>query len=258
MQLGESLKKQYTSFETKQHEIISLLLKFRHLSQPQIQQLLNQKAKERIRTTLNQLTESGYIIRNFELEIARTPAQYSLGIKGIGYLRDQNIDPKLLKRLYNERTHTEAYKERSLFIADIYLSLKKLIAGTNAVFYFKTKTEMYNLRYLILPHPDAYIYIHYPEEDIKHYFLDVFDDRTIIKKRVYQYLKYYKKQYWQSKTKTEFPEILFIYPDEPTKKYMYRYIQKIASNNSPSFYLTTKEQIKNLGLCKEVLEKVEL
>lgn len=256
MQIGVGVKKQYTNFETKQHEIISLLLKFRHLNQPQIQQLLNHKAKERIRITLNQLTEKDYIIPDFELEIARTPALYSFGIKGIGYLRDLGTDTNLLKRLYDERTQRQAYRKHSLFIADINLSVKTLLAETDAVFYFKTKTEMYNLRYLILPHLDAYI--HYPDEEMKHYFLDVFDDRMVIKKRVYQYLKYYTKHYWQSKTKTEFPEIIFIYQDAATKKYMYQYIQKIASNNAPSFYLTTKEQVKNFSLCKEVLERVEI
>lgn len=100
--------------------------------------------------------------------------------------------------------------------------------------------------------------MHYPDEELSQYFLDIFDDRTIIKKRVFQYLEYFTKQYWQLKTKTQFPEILFIYPDESTKKYMNQYIQKIVSNNSPSFYLTTKEQVKNSGLCKEVLEKVEI
>ena len=66
MQIGEPVKKHYTNFKMKQHEIISLLLKFRHLNSIQIQQMLNHKAHERIRTTLNQLTESGYIIRDYD------------------------------------------------------------------------------------------------------------------------------------------------------------------------------------------------
>jgi hypothetical protein len=248
----------YTNFQTKQHDIISLLLKFRHLNQTQIQMLLHHKAKERIRTTLNVLTEEGYIVRSFDREMAGKPARYCIAKKGIAYLYDLNLEPKLLRRLYNDPTLDEGFKEHCMFIATVYLSLQEIIGRTDATFQFKSNTDMYNIRYLILPHPDAYIYITYPSGEMKQYFLDVFDNRTFIYKRVHLYLRYYKKNYWQYKTKSSFPEIIFICPDDATQKSIYSFIQKEASLDAPIFFLTTKKKVLAFGMCPEVLTKVEI
>ena len=256
--IQEPIKIHYTNFQTKQHDIITMLLKFRHLTQIQIQQLLNQKAHERIRTSLHNLTDAGYVLRNYEKKLDSKPAKYCLAKKSIGYLRDTGIDPYLLKRLYDEDTHSDIYKEHCIFIASVYLSLKEFADKNNTGLRFETKTDLYNIKYLILPHPDAYFYINYPDGDKKQYFLELFDNRVFIYKRVYQYLEYYRKNYWQFKTQTKFPDIIFICPDEATKKNISQFIQKKTPFDAPIFYLTTKEEVQNLGLCREVLEKVEI
>lgn len=249
-------KKQYMSYEQKEHAIIDLLLKFRHVSQTQFQELLYHKAHERIRITLNELADSGYIIRNFEKNLTNSPATYCLGKKAIQYLRSQGTDRVLLKRLYDEPTHTEVYQEHCILIASLYLSLSALLDGSDASLYFRTKTDMYNIRYLILPHPDAYIYISYPDGEKLQYFLDVFDSRAFMYKRVYQYLTYYKKKYWQIRTKTNFPEILFICPNEATLRSIYKFIQNKTSYDAPVFNLTTKDKVKKSGLHQDILTRV--
>lgn len=248
----------YKSYQEKQSHIIELLLKFRHLNQKQIQVFLHHKATERIRTLLDDLTEKGYLQKEYARKFAYTPSEYTLAIKSIAYLRKKGVEETFLKRLYNEKYHSRKFRDHCMFLADVFLSLCSFTEQNHTILRFETKTGLYKIKYLILPHPDAYFSIQKYDGSKKRYFLEVFDDRIFIYKRVYQYLEYYSKNYWQYKTDTPFPEIIFICPDEFTKKSIYKFIQDKLSYNAPLFYLTTKQQILEHGMCQEVLKKVEI
>ena len=76
-------------------------------------------------------------------------------------------------------------------------------------------------------------------------------------KRVKQYFKYYEEQYWQDHNKNQFPEIIFVYFDEKTKKTLIKYIQKsLDYEENINFSLTSVEEIKTKGISKEVLQKI--
>ena len=241
----------------KQIDIINLLLKFRHLNTHQIRNLLNHKAKERIRIWLNDLTNKGFIYRHYIDGFEKKPADYCLDTSSIALLKaKEDIDKSFLKRLYYEKEHSKEYREHCQFIATAYLSLLKFSKETNIILRFDTKSDIFGTKYLILPYPDAYFYIKEQSGEISRYFLEVFDNRAFIYKRVYQYFTYYNKNYWQHVTKTPFPEIIYVCPDEYTKNRVYRFIQGKLTNDSPKFYLTTREEIQKHGLNHEVLDKV--
>jgi len=243
--------------KTRQKEIIDHLLKFRHLQQPQIQQLLNHKYKERVRTWLNDLVERKYIFRIYEKQVGGKPSEYCLDIGSIPYLKERKVDEALINKIYDEKTHSQEFRDHCIFLTTIYLSLYALTKKTHTILSFYTKTDLCEYKYLILPHPDCYFAIKENSRKIKRYFLDIFDDESFVYRRFYQYQNYYKKNYWQKNAKRPFPEIIFVYPTESLKKKAYGFIQKKLDSNSPTYYLSMREIIQKNGVIRDVLKKVE-
>ena len=114
------------------------------------------------------------------------------------------------------------------------------------------------MSHFIKPQPDAYFYILILDDIKKEYFLDIFDDRTYIFQRVHHYLYYYRSNEWQKSTDTPFPETMFICPDQRSKQTIRKYILKNQKFDSPTFYLTTKEQLDEKSMNREILEKVTI
>lgn len=251
---------------TQQDQILKHLYTFRFLNRNHIQQLLNHKQFNRIIIWLNELTESQFIRRYHNPKTVTVPALYSLGLKGRKYLKDnanfKQIKLTTLDRVWREHTLSTQFREHCLFIADCYLSLSKLVKTTGAKLHFYTKTDLQGLKYLILPHPDAYFSIEEPNGNKKSYFLDVFDElpaRMVIRKRIRQYFQYFENAYWQDHNKSPFPSILFICPDNRSYNYLKLHIQsQLEQEPDLSFYLSTRDVIKAKGLTREALQKVEL
>lgn len=245
----------------KQTEILLNLYRFRFLNRNQIQQLLNHKKHNRIIKWLNELTREKYVNKDFERKFGAVPSVYCLGTKARKELKKRKeIKKKLLERVYQERNSSPEFKAHNMAIADIYLSLTDLTKKHDAKLNFYTTVDLTDMKYLVLPHPDAYFSIQ-QKEFTKRYFLDVFNAHTSEKwlyKRVKQYFKYYEEEYWQDHNKNQFPEIIFVCFDEKTKKNLIKNIKKgLEDEESLSFSLTTMEDIKNKGINKDTLSKVE-
>ncbi len=244
----------------KQTEILLNLYRFRFLNRNQIQRLLNHKKHNRIIKWLNELTKEKYVIQEFERKIGAIPSVYCLGTKARKELKKRKeIKEKLLERVYQEKNSSPEFKTHCMTIADIYLSLCNLTKKHDAKLSFYTIVDLTDMKYLVLPHPDAFFSIQ-QKEFTKRYFLDVFNPQVSEKwlyKRVKQYFKYYEEQYWQDHNKNQFPEIIFVYFDEKTKKTLIKYIQKsLDYEENINFSLTSVEEIKTKGISKEVLQKI--
>lgn len=258
MKKNTQTQKNQNHLKPKQQKILKLFLKFRYLNQKQLQLLLNHKAKERVRLWLNELTEKKYISKYYENIMAKKPSVYCLDTAGISYLRSIGTDAYFLKRVYKDKTKSHQFREHCLFVATVYISLLTKTKESEAQFRFDTNSDLSGTHYLILPYPDAYFHVKESKGKLNQYFLEVFDNSAYPFKRLYQYLTYYKKNYWQYTTKTEFPEIIFICPDDYTKKRIYRYMQGKLTKDSPVFYLSTREQILKYGMSPIVLKKVTI
>lgn len=251
----------------RQEEILIYLYRFRFLNRSQIQKLLNHKHFNRIIIWLNQLTNNGYIRKYYNPKTITVPSLYSLGSKGRKYLMEKSkakgstIQPQLLNRVWREHTLSDQFRQHSLFLGDIYLSLIELIKKTKATLHFFTKTDLHGHDYILNPHPDAYIAIKEQNGKMKRYFLDIFDPlppRMILRRRIKQYVDYFDDNTWQEATKHPFPQIIIICPDERSKRYLSRFIQKtLEYAEDIEFYLSTWVAIQVKGMNREVLELVK-
>lgn len=245
-------------------EILYNLYRFRFLTGHQIQALLNHKHYNRINIWLNQLTDIGYIRRYYDKKKVTAPAIYSLGNTGRKFLlehaQELKVKPQLLNRVWREASLSRQFREHSLQVADIYLSLINLTQETKATLHFYTKPELFGLKYLILPNPDTYFSIEETNGHKKAYFLDIFDPlpaRMVLRKRIRQYTEYYDNEFWQDHNTTLFPSIIFICPDVRSRNYLNTHIsEKLSEFPDMAFYLAIREDVQKSGLSRSVLQKV--
>jgi len=250
---------------TEQKEkLLYYLYQYRFLTRNQIQALLHHKQFNRIIIWLNDLTKEKYIRRYYNPKTVTIPAIYSLGLKGRLYLKQNaqrlKINKTLLDRVWREPKASLQFRDHCQLVADIYLSLEKLSLTTGAILHFYPKTSLTGLQYLILPNPDAYFSLHEKDGLIKTYFLDIFNElpaRMELRKRIKQYFHYFDEGLWQDHNNKPFPSIIFVCPDNRSFNYLDTQIQKQLENEPDiSFFLTTREKIKTMGICRETLEKV--
>jgi hypothetical protein len=244
----------------KQTEILLNLYRFRFLNRNQIQQLLNHKKHNRIIKWLNELAKEKYVNCEFERKFGAIPSVYCLGTKARKELKKRKeIKEKLLERVYQEKNSSQEFKAHNMAIADIYLSLVDLTKKHDAKLNFYTAVDLTDMKYLVLPHPDAYFSIE-QKKFTKRYFLDVFNLNSSEKwlfKRVKQYFKYYEEEYWQDHNQNPFPEIIFVYYDLKTKKELEKIIRKnLEDEENLPFSLVMFDDIKKKGLSKEILYKI--
>jgi hypothetical protein len=264
------MKKPLPKLKPRQVEILILLHRFRYLSRPQIQAMLGHKTWAKVITWLNDLTDQHFIYRFYEAKLAGKPAVYCLDKASIRYLRQENPPLKIteaqLKRIYKDKTLSDTFREHCLFLADMYLSLQNDCERFDSTLTFVSKTELQYINYLPLPRPDAYYAIKRPDGKTERYFLDVFDPlppRMMLRRRIWQYCNYYGEDYWQDKhPNASFPDIVFILPEDRSKRYVARQIKKIVEKEwlegKLAFFVGTWKEAREKGIDWEVLTEVKV
>ncbi|PIZ00180.1 hypothetical protein COY62_03985 [bacterium (Candidatus Howlettbacteria) CG_4_10_14_0_8_um_filter_40_9] len=244
----------------RQTEILLLLYRFRFLNRLQIQTMLEHKHHSRVLNWLKELEEHKYIKCDYDKKFTSVSAIYYLAPFGRKYLKDKpNVKKELLIRVWREKNYTDEFKEHCLFLCDIYLSLISLTGKTKANLHFYTKTDLYGVKHLIQPVPDAHFAIEEKTGTIKRYFLEILDDLPpkILRRRVNQYFKYFESDEWQDNTDKPFPSVIIICPNKRIQSHLRYYIKaKLEEDTDLTFYLSTKEIIESQGLNKETLQKV--
>ena len=247
----------------KQLNILLLLYRFRFLNRIQIQKLLNHKDPRRINTWLKDLTTRNIIGRKYSTKLlANTkPAIYHLATKSRAILLTQSdINEKLLKRVYREKTRSDKLINHCLLVADLYFLLDKQAQTNKTKLHFYTKTDLVSHYYLPYKRPDAYIAIE-SKQQTKRYFLEIIDEGTprfMIRSKIDQYLEYFQANTWQDRTDHLNPTMLFVCPDELTKIFLNKYILQMQEEEPEvdlEFFLTIKDQISNNQA--DLWEKVE-
>lgn len=245
----------------KQLEILILLYRFRFLSRHHLQQLLHHKTYNRINAWLRDLTTKKIIGRKYSKKLlANTkPAIYYLDTKSRQILAEQEqVETKLLKRVYREKSRSQRLINHCLTLADFYLQLLK--EAPKQKVHFFTKTDLASHYYLPFQRPDAYIAVEENEltKQTKRYFLEIIDPSTprfILRQKIEIYLNYYDSNKWQTNTGHPFPKLLFLCPDETLKNYLATYLSKKLEEEidvEMEFYLAVVGQGE-----KVVWEKVE-
>ena len=249
----------------KQLEILLLLYRFRFLNRTHIQKFLNHKDPRRINTWLKDLTERNIIGQKYSRKLlANTkPAIYHLSTKSRKILLTQrNINEKLLKRVYREKTRSERLIRHCLLVADIYFFLEKEAEVNKNKLHFYTETDLSKHYYLPYNRPDAYIAIK-SKHKIKRYFLEIIDEDTprfMLRSKIARYTEYFDEKIWQEKTSHPNPALLFVCPSETIKTFLHKHIAQVLEEEveeNIDFYLTTKEILKNGQPENNIWEKVE-
>lgn len=245
--------------------ILLLLYKFRFLNTNQLQKLLKQKDPQQSQLWLKDLTDRYFIFQDYsrkKIEDNNKPAIYNIKTKSNKILKDQKAcDLILLRRSYKESSLSRNFKERCMFIADIYIHLLTQGGKQNTVHFF-TSTDLVKFSYFPNPLPDAYVAIKEPKKT-RRYFIKLFSEgdpwKKKIKPDVEKYLQYFEDKIWQNHTKSPFPLLLIIAPDDRVKTYLLKFISKKFNEKSidAPFYLATTEQIKKEGIKPSTWERVK-
>jgi len=242
----------------KETEILTLLYRFRFLNRQHIQDFLDHKHHSRIIEWLKKLAQEKYILKFYEKSLNNNPAIYCLDKLGRKYLKSKGrIKLEPLSRVWREAKYSEQFRNRCLFITDIYFSLTDFAKKADSTLHFYTKTDLYSEKYLINPKPDIYFAL--KGKGTKRYFLDIFDDIAplALRRRIKDYLEYYNSDEWQDNTDKPFPEIILICPNNRLKNHLYYFIQSKTNDDEPYFHLSTWEEIKTKGINRETLHKVK-
>ncbi|MEO8582122.1 MAG: replication-relaxation family protein [Patescibacteria group bacterium] len=247
----------------KQLEILLLLYRFRFLNRIQIQKFLNHKSHTLITTWLKDLTDRQITNRIYSQTVGdiNKPAIYYLGLKSRHILKNQkDCNPALLLRVYREKSSSQAFQEHWLFMADLYFCFLAITQKQNSELQFFTTTDLANFGYVPLPLPDAYILVKDKKES-KRYFLEVIEETVphfAIRKKIDQYVNYYKAGYWQNHVKHPFPKVFLIYPNQKVKNLLLRTIpEKLdKAEVDMSFFLGSKKEIKENGIQASTWETV--
>ncbi|MBT6400980.1 hypothetical protein HN803_06800 [candidate division WWE3 bacterium] len=251
----------------KQLNILLLLYRFRFLNRIQIQKFLNHKSPRRINTWLKDLTTRNIIGQKYSKKLlANTkPAIYHLSTKSRKILLKQpNINEKLLKRVYREKTRSDKLINHCLLIADFYFLIKQQAQTkkNKTKLHFYTKTDLVTHYYLPYKRPDAYIAI--KDKDTQRYFLEIIDEGTprfMIRSKINQYINYADNKNWEKNTNHPFPSILVICPNEDIYNFLLKHITQVLEEEVETeidFYLTTKDIIKSTNTKTDIWQKVEV
>jgi hypothetical protein len=148
-----------TNLTDRHTQILKLLYRFRFLTRPQIQQMINHKSNSRLSLWLKQLTNDAFCCRYYSRSMNAQAAIYSLGANGRKYLlrsNDPSITKRILNRVWREQSLSLQSKKHHLLIADLYLAVSTLALNHQAELSYSTKTDLCNYQHLIRPTPDAY------------------------------------------------------------------------------------------------------
>ncbi len=244
----------------KQIEILTLIYRLRFLNRSQIQTMLGHKNHRQIYQWLNDLVEQKYLVCQ---KILSYSLVYSLALPSRKVLLNvPEVEPELLKRIWREKNYSDQFRTHCLVLVDINLSLIALTTKAKALLYFYTRTDLYEMEHLINPLPDGYFCIKEGDLSFSRYFIEIFEilQPKILQKRINNYFYYYQSEEWQNNMEgKEFPKVLIVCPSEKMKRYLNYFIgHKLEEDSDLSFYLTTREVIKNKGITSQTLQKVQV
>ena len=255
----------------KQQIILTLLLTFRFLNSKQIQQFLNHKDHRRINGWLKDLTEKGYLERDFKpiYGILTKPAVYFLSPKGRKYVRDSHWDVsrKYLGRLREDTKRSKSFRIKCQLIADIYLAhypskVNELIAEIkecliNGLVPEDNKVQFYTPAFyevleefvpLLKLKPDAYMY-EKGKGGITHcmfYVLDAYVPRLMLQYFLKNIFSILDEEYWEEDN-IQSLQIYVLCPNNMVIIYLRRllksFLERYYGGKELIFHFATRNQL---------------
>ncbi len=244
----------------KQQEVLLLLYRFRFLNRKHIQSLLHHKTFNRVNQWLRDLTIKDYIgkIESTSPTITTVPTIYHIGRNGIKYLKKQDVCQRsYIQRMYADHKRKLEFIQRSLFIADIYLSLyEKHAANKGFEFYTQSDYSVDGMIKEIFPH-----FVYRKRESDMLNITEIFSDtmpRYAIRSRIARYLTFFTNKEWTQLEQV--PNILFICPSEVLEQYIYLKVGKYMAEEDIEgpIYVTTEDQVRKNSINADIWKKAEI
>jgi hypothetical protein len=251
----------------QQIRILYFLYKFRYLHTYHFQKLLLHKDPQRTQEWLKNMRELGFIRLYKEPKSFKdhaTPYVYQLGLKARHILKnDPECNMNVLHNVYRKEDYSEAFIDRCLTIADLYLFLQSQTEKNEELNFF-TESELVNYPYFPKTDHGAGAYITLTKDTIiRNYLLEYFG-RDItpgeLRYRFKKYLKYVDSGVWKANTNGEaFPTLLFVFALPRRKNYIRIYARSVLDkkiDENIELFVTTKDNIRNNK--KNVWERVSI
>jgi hypothetical protein len=260
---------------TKQHEIITLLYRYRFLNRIQIQRLMGHKDHRRINAWLKDLREKHYIewIYSTDFTERRQPGIYYLGLNGVRLLKTLDTYPiEEVRKRYKESGRSESFISRSVLLAECCIDLSAM-SSEKLSYDFQTQADYTKLdsKYGFLARSDAVRpHLWFEKQEVtpegvvtKNYLLEIFDTalpRYRAKRRLKLYEEYLEYEEWQRKTQDKSsPIILVVCPTVAELIYAKRRTRKlleyVPGRKHLHIKLTTAEKIQQRGVTGEIWEE---
>ncbi len=253
------------SITKTQENIIQLIYRFRFLNRIQIQKLLKIKSVSKLNYYLKDLTEKEYLKRSHEDTFPNKlrPAVYHIGPNGIRFLRSQdNCEAEAIKNLYREDNRSSSFRDCCLLLADIYLGFEnRQDKDVQSIMQMRSDYPAHPLKDILSDlKPSAYV-AQKKSGKTKRSFLEILYDLPdqYLRQRIKQYLKFYRGSVWESETKTDFPTIMIVCPNDRVLAYVRHYVKtKLAQFDGSDLIidLTTSDKVKEFGLTSDIWKKI--
>ena len=223
---GSKLVMTLPPITNKQQEIPHLLYRFRVLNRVQIQTFLNHKDYKTINHWLKDLTEKNENKKDYKntFQDRTIPARYHLAINGIRYLRTlSSIDKKSLRKFYRESFTSDKFKERCMFIADIFTALVKRY-GQDISFFTQSDYPTNGVIRDVMP---TFGFIKKEGNNKIAYICELFNEkqpRYFIRNRISKFVDFFEDE----------PDtrILFVCPNESMAKFVNRFTKRALEDKS--------------------------
>lgn len=221
--------KQQPTINDQQTEILTYLYRFRFLTRSQIQTLLSHKFHSKTILWLNEMTKSRYT--NKQQSLGSTRSYYSLGINGRKYLIKHKLvkQPILLSRVWREANYSTAFREKCVFLADLYLHL---VSKSGGALRFWTKTDLAGVQHLPEPAPDAYFVIG-EKSEADRYFIEIPTNSTTknVTDQIERHAEHYFSGEWQEHISKDFPQVIVICSNKSAIRAASRYVKEEYSDD---------------------------
>lgn len=241
------------SITNKQQEILRLLYRFRFLHRIQIQKLLKHKDYKTINLWLKDLTQKNYITRNYEntFQKRNKPAQYHIAKNGIKYFKINSIyEKKHLTKFYKESKITETFRNRCMFIADIYLQIIK--HDNNVTFFTQSDFPTDGVIRDIMP---SFGFIKEKVNNKYVHIVELFHEkqpRFFLRSRIKTYIEFFEDEVNTI--------IMFICPSDKVQKYITKFTENLLSDETflhIPILITTEDKIENFGWHTDIWSQLQ-
>jgi hypothetical protein len=197
------------------------------MTSPLLAEIEHKKSSRGVHYSLEVLINQDFIGKRYEstYRLRGKQAVYYLLPKALQELQNRyNYTAQVIKAMHRNQTASDSFIEHNLLVLKVYIMLQKAYPKMFNIF---TKYELDSFDYFIRPLPDLYFHRINPATTLPNdYVLDIYTDTPtfVITKRVNAYIAHCELEDWQIETKSDYPAVILVCPNETVETKVQTYI----------------------------------